>query len=687
MPKRSLFSSWALFDRIGSFFSSNNINDIDRPISNSPDLNEVANDSVRSGLFGLQEGLSLKYNRFDRYKDYDRMDECGELSLALDMYADECSLISPETGHVIKIDSDDLYVKNELESLWNDILMWDTRSQSIARDMCKYGDRPMRIVLSKNRDSVIGLVPLNIYGFRRLETPSGLLVGFFAYDDYTSEPMLLHPWEVVHFRLETYDNKFYPYGRSIIEGSRRPYKQLTMTESGVIIHRLTRSSQRFKFEVPVGRMPSEEIPEHMAKVAAAYKNKKFYNPATQSFDERYIPLTLEDDFFLARRPDGSGPDVNVLAGSDNLSSIADIEFFQRKMILPTKITPERLGIGSAKQANKESLSQTDSEFGKSVSMVKMCLIHGIRKVSLVHLALKRTNASKIKSFDITLDKMSSTEELYRMESWQTRVNVMSDLKAIGWFPIPWILKNFTDLSGNEIWDIVAFAEQNAAMGGGEDGMGGGGGGGGLSGLGSFDDVMGEDPSLSGVPDMPTDEDLAAGQGQAEDVMSTDQIEEAVEIFEKKIKDESVRQRFMILKKKLFESVTKNRKTSNHNINQIIVDNELGSLNDMFTTQVAGSDCGNLLVEEDNEYEVEDVLKDSDGYIDGYDKLFESANITSGYKHSHDVDKITAISMADLSDSIKDAPDDIKVMLESLRRSIAYECRTILEDEARLPQPT
>ena len=48
-------------------------------------------------------------------------------------------------------------------------------------------------------------------------------------------------------------------------------------------------------------------------------------------------MIQEDDFFLPRRPDGSGPDIEVMPGAENLDQIKDIEYFKKKMIAPMKI--------------------------------------------------------------------------------------------------------------------------------------------------------------------------------------------------------------------------------------------------------------------------------------------------------------------------------------------------------------
>jgi len=79
------------------------------------------------------------------------------------------------------------------------------------------------------------------------------------------------------------------------------------------------------------------------------------------------------------------------------------------------------------------------------------------------------------------------EELYRIETWQTRTSVMEGLKELGWFPKAWIVTHFTDLSPDEIEELEEMeSDANSVS---DQGGGGGGGGGGLGGL----DDLGQPP--------------------------------------------------------------------------------------------------------------------------------------------------------------------------------------------------
>ena len=256
---------------------------------------------------------------------------------------------------------------------------------------------------------------------------------------------------------------------SIIDGGRKAFKQLRLMEDAALIYRITRAPEKRKFSIPVGNIPPKEVPEYMQMIARNFKRQRFYNPTTGTFDERYSPLIQEDDFFLPRRPDGTGPDVDVLPGAENLDQIKDIEYFKKKMISPMKIPFARVGIGDgAGEASEKSLSQSHSEFAKAVQWVQREVATGLTKVAIIHLALRGYRVEDLRGFEIALTATSAMEELYRIETWQTRVAVMADLKDLGWFPKEWIVTHFTDLSPDEIQELKDM-EQEATQSGGPGG--------------------------------------------------------------------------------------------------------------------------------------------------------------------------------------------------------------------------
>lgn len=472
--------SWHLFDRIRAFAKSGGIFQQERVFQDQSQLDRVLG-SGELYDFNQQQALldqtNLQINRLERYKDYEQMDEVGEVSLALDLYADESSSNDPERKHTIIIKARSQAVKRELEELYFGTLMIDNSARNMARYLCKYGDFAGEIVPNVSRRGVAAIKFMNIYNFTRVETKYGDLIGFYYQDEVMQEPVFLHPWQVMHMRLTSYENLYHPYGRSILEGGRKAFKQLRLMEDAALIYRITRAPEKRIFKIPVGQIPTKEVPEYIQAIGRQYKNQRFYDPRTGTFNERYSPLIQEDDFFLPKRPDGSGPEIDILKGAANLDDIKDIEYFKKKMIAPMKIPFKRAGIGDgAGESNERSLSSGDSDFAHSVQWVQREIATMLTKVGICHLAMAGYPMEEIKNFSISMSATNAIDELYRIETWSSRVGVMADLKDLGWFPAPWIITRFTDLSPDEIQELPNL-ESGGEGEGGPGGPGGPGGGG------------------------------------------------------------------------------------------------------------------------------------------------------------------------------------------------------------------
>ncbi len=484
---------WYLFDKVRALTRSGNLFRHENILQDQSSLRRIINASGEFMNFSQQASLidqtNLQINRLERYKDFDQMDEVGEISLALDMYADEASLIDPEEKHSVMVKSSSRVVKETIEDFLYNTLMVDHWLRPWLRALCKYGDLALEIIPTRDRTGVASLRPMTIYNFTRVETKYGDLIGFFHQDSLSPTPEFFHPWQVMHCRLIALENIYRPYGRSILEGARKHFKQLRLMEDAALIYRITRAPEKRIFTIPVGNMPTHEISGYMVDIARSMKKKQFLDPATGDVNERWHPLIQEDDFFLPKRGDGEQPTIDTLPGAENLDQIADIEYFKKKMISALKIPMSRVGIGDTAEADSKPLSQTAPEFAKAIQHIQREMALCLKKVVIVHMALMGYSLDQLKDFELYMAASSSIDALYRIEAWQTRADIMDALKSTEMFTDAWIMEHFTNLTADEIDEMEEERrlqmELQQLMGGGPGGPGGPGGGGGGIDLGAM----------------------------------------------------------------------------------------------------------------------------------------------------------------------------------------------------------
>lgn len=477
--------SWQLFDRIAAFTKQINLYRRENLFTDQSNLDRLISggEFLNFGHHGsLLEQTNLQINRLERYKDFDQMDETGVVTISLDIYADESTLIDPELKHAVTFKAKSKRVKRALEDLFYNTLMIDNMLRPMVRYLCKYGDFAAEIIPTKNRSGIASIKFMNVYNFTRVETRYGDLVGFFFQDRLVSQPIFLHPWQVMHLRLTSYENIYHPYGRSILDGARKHFKQLRLMEDAALIYRLTRAPEKRVFTIPIGNIPTHEVPQYMEIISRQFKKRKFFDPATGDVNERWSPLIQEDDFFLPQRSNGEGPQITTLPGAENLDDIKDIEYFKKNMVSGLKIPFSRVGLGDSDSGNERSLSQISPEFARSVQYIQREVAMGLKKIAIIHLALNGFQEADLRDFDVVMTASSAIDELYRIETWQSRANVIDSLRATEMFPNKWILRRFTDMTDDEMdenqeelkkMQKEGLPPEMGGIGGGLGGLGGG----------------------------------------------------------------------------------------------------------------------------------------------------------------------------------------------------------------------
>ena len=231
-----------------------------------------------TSLYGQQFNLNYQYLRPQIYSDYDAMDQDAIIASALDIISDE-STLQNEMGEVLRIRSSDDSLQKILYNLFYDVLNIEFNLWSWIRQMCKYGDFFLKLEISE-KFGVYNVIPYSAFHIERKENfdienpsrveflynPQGNYGGGSGYS-YTPNQeeknrIVFDNYEMVHFRLLT-DLNYLPYGRSYIEPARRLFKQYTLMEDVMLIHRIVRAPEKRIFYVNVGGIPPNEVEQFM----------------------------------------------------------------------------------------------------------------------------------------------------------------------------------------------------------------------------------------------------------------------------------------------------------------------------------------------------------------------------------------------------------------------------------------
>jgi len=392
---------------------------------------------------------SMAYHQVRRelFRDYDAMDNDPIISSALDIYADECTLKN-EFGEVVQIKSKNEKVKDILENLFYDILNIEFNLWSWTRNMVKYGDFFLLQEIQPNV-GIINVKPLPVYETERLENtdPNNPNYIKFKVNHDPNGKGEYENYEIVHFRLLS-DTNFLPYGKAMIENGRRIWKQVSLMEDAMLIHRIMRAPDKRVFKIDIGNIPPQEVDNYMQKIITKMKKTPFVDKQTGDYNLKYNIQNLTEDFFLPVRGGDSGTQIDSLGGLE-YTAIDDIDYLKNKMFAALKIPKAYLGYDENVNG-KATLAAEDVRFARTIERIQRTLISELTKIAVTHLAAQGIEGREMVDFELNLVNPSTIYEQEKVNLWSEKVRLVSDITQLNMVSKEWAYKNIFNFSDDEI---------------------------------------------------------------------------------------------------------------------------------------------------------------------------------------------------------------------------------------------
>jgi hypothetical protein len=406
--------------------------------------------------------LSYQAARIELFRDYDTMDMDPIIASALDIYADEC-VTKNELGEILIIHSSNDNIKQILYNLFYDILNIEFNMWSWTRNLVKYGDFYLKMYISPEY-GVYMVEPISAYNVTRVENSDLTNKNYVKFQINLPEGGRLEElenYQVAHFRMLS-DSNFIPYGKSIIEGGRRVWKQLSLMEDAMLIHRVMRAPEKRIFKVDVGNIPPSEVDQYMQKLMDKMKKVPYIDERTGDYNLRFNLQNMVEDFYLPVRGSDSGTSIEPLSGME-FNGIDDIEYLRNKMLAALKIPKAFLGY-EEDLSGKATLASEDVRFAKTVNRVQRILISELNKIAMVHLYAQGYKDASLVDFTLELTNPSVIFEKEKIAIWQDKVNLSKDMMETKLFSKKWIYENVFKISEEDVDiqknDLVEDAKQS-----------------------------------------------------------------------------------------------------------------------------------------------------------------------------------------------------------------------------------
>jgi len=351
-----------------------------------------------------------------------------------------------ETGDLLVIKSDNNDIKEILNNLFYDILNIEFNLWSWIRNMCKYGDTFLQLDI-QDEYGVVNVIPVSVYDIQRVEGEDPLNPKDYYFTLLGNTRDKLMNFQVAHFRMFT-DSNYFPYGRSMIEGARKPWKQLSLMEDAMMVHRIMRAPEKRVFKIDIGNIPPKDIDTYMNEVINKMKKAPYIDPTTGEYNLKFNLQNMLEDFFLPVRGGDTGTSIETLNGT-TFDTIDDIEYIRNKMMAGLKIPKAFLNYEEDIEG-KATLAAMDLRFARTIERIQKITISELYKIATIHLYCQGYTDDALVDFDLELTSPSLVYEEEKIEIWDRRASLVASLKDIDMLCEDYIYEKILGLSEDEV---------------------------------------------------------------------------------------------------------------------------------------------------------------------------------------------------------------------------------------------
>lgn len=409
--------------------------------------------SSMTGGYGSSHGryeaaAAFQGSRLQLFRDYDMMDNDPIISSVMDIYADE-STVKDEFNQVLSIRSKNEQIQDILHNLFYDILNVEFNLWPWIRNMVKYGDFFLFLDIDE-KYGIVNVIPLSVYETIRIEGQdpgNPFSVKFKIENDFLNLGKTeFDNYEIAHFRLLS-DTNFLPYGKAMIEGGRRIWKQLQLMEDAMLIHRIMRAPDKRKILVDIGNIPPAEIDTHMQRIIDRMKKTPLVDPKTGDYNLRYNMMNITEDFYLPVRGKDSGTDITNLPGLQ-FNAIEDIEYLRNKLMAAFKVPKSFLGY-EEDNSGKASLAAQDVRFARTIERIQRIVVSELTKIAIIHLYVQGYTDEELIDFELEMSSPSVIFEQEKLNLWKEKIQLSKDIADSKFLSRNWIYHNILNLSDEE----------------------------------------------------------------------------------------------------------------------------------------------------------------------------------------------------------------------------------------------
>lgn len=237
-----------------------------------------------------------------------------------------------------------------------------------------------------------------------------------------------------------------------VENCRRAYRQLTMMEDAVVVHRLVRSPERLMFNVDVGNMSPPKAEAYLKKLMHNYFNKKTFDNNQGGRVNAFDPQSMLDSYWFAKRQGSEGSSVQTLQHSSNFESIEDLNYFVKKLYKSLHIPVGRLDTASVYDDGTNMLRE-ELKFARTLIRIQQKFAKSLKDTFITHLKLKNLwdeYNMKEHHFEVLFNPPTNFYTLRESQILELKTNNFTSIGGNESVSQTYAMKKYLDWTDNEI---------------------------------------------------------------------------------------------------------------------------------------------------------------------------------------------------------------------------------------------
>ena len=212
----------------------------------------------------------------------------------------------------------------------------------------------------------------------------------------------------------------------MIEPARKIFKQLTLMEDAMLIHRIMRAPERRIFKIDVGNIPPAEVDNHIQTIINKMKKVPYIDEKTGDYNLKFNMQNMIEDFFLPVRGGESGTSIESLPGLSSDGQIEDIDYLKNKLFSALKVPKAFLGYDEGVEG-KATLAAEDVRFARTIERIQKIFVSELTKIAVVHLYTQGYKDADLVNFELSLTNPSIVYEKQKVETLNEKIGLATNL--------------------------------------------------------------------------------------------------------------------------------------------------------------------------------------------------------------------------------------------------------------------